>query len=60
MMKTQQTKGLIHREPGVPRSIQLLVDETNIPKWTGGKITRVAREWVMTKPNAQGKRILSH
>lgn len=53
MMKMLQKKGLIHREPGVPRSIQILVDESSIPKWSGGKITRVVRERVMTNPNAK-------
>jgi hypothetical protein len=53
MMKMLERKGLIEREPGVPRSIQLLVDETAIPKWTGGPISRVVTEWVMTNPNVK-------
>ncbi|GAB5516637.1 IS1096 element passenger TnpR family protein [Rhodopirellula baltica] len=53
MMNTLQKKGLIHREPGVPRSIQILIDESLIPKWSGGKITRVVREWVMTNSDTK-------
>lgn len=53
MMKMLQKKGLIHRGPGVPRSIQILIDESLIPKWSGGKITRVVREWVMTNPDTK-------
>ncbi len=50
MMKMLERKGLIQRKPGVARSIEILVDETTIPKWTGGRITRVVSKWVMTKP----------
>jgi hypothetical protein len=53
MMKTLQSKGLIQREPGVTRSIKILVDESVIPKWTGKPITRVVTEWVMTKPRSR-------
>lgn len=56
MMKMLQSKGLIEREPGVARSINILVDEDVIPKWTGGKITRVVTEWVMTKPRGSSAR----
>jgi DNA-binding transcriptional regulator YdaS (Cro superfamily) len=55
MMKMLQSKGLIHREPGVARSIEILVDESMIPKWTGRKITRVVTGWVMTKSRNQSK-----
>jgi SOS-response transcriptional repressor LexA len=33
MVKTMEKKGLILRQPGVPRSIKILVDEDEIPEW---------------------------
>jgi len=53
MVKTLQSKGLIHREPGVARSIKILIDESTIPRWTGKRITRVETGWVMTKPRSR-------
>ncbi len=39
---------LIRRQPGVPRSIELLIDSQSIPKWTGKRPTRVVMQWVRT------------
>ena len=33
MVKTMEKKGLILRQPGVPRSIKILVDKDEIPEW---------------------------
>ena len=33
MVKTLEKKGLIRRQPGMPRSIEILVDEDEIPPW---------------------------
>lgn len=50
MMKTLAAKGLIRREAGVARSIELLIDAQDIPKWKGETPTRVVWEWVKTRP----------
>ena len=50
MMKKLESKGLIRRQAGVPRSIELLVSPDQIPKWTGKRLTRMVKEWVKTKP----------
>jgi len=52
MMKTLEKKGFIRRQPGVPRSIEILVDRGAIPKWKGKRITRTVWEWTQTKPAA--------
>jgi len=40
MVKTLEKRGLISREPGTPRSIEILIDEEEIPKWgRGGEVT---------------------
>ncbi len=36
MIKTLEKRGLILRQPGVPRSIRLLIPEDEIPSWRGG------------------------
>ncbi len=46
MMKTLEKKSLIQREPGVPRSIKILVDRHTIPKWTK-TITRTQKVWML-------------
>src|SRR3954462_14790783 len=33
MVKTLEKRGLISRQPGLPRSIQVLVPEEEIPRW---------------------------
>lgn len=53
MMKTLEKKGLIRRQPGVPRSIEVLVSPEAIPKWKGKRITRTVREWTLAKPAAR-------
>ncbi len=50
MMKTLERNGLIRREPGVPRSIEILVAGDAIPKWKGKRITRRVREWTLARP----------
>lgn len=53
MMKMLEKKGLIRREPGVPRSIEILVADEDIPKWKGKRITRTVMEWTNAKPPAR-------
>jgi hypothetical protein len=50
MMKTLERKGLIRRQPGVPRSIEVLIAPDALPKWKGKRITRTVREWTLTRP----------
>jgi hypothetical protein len=50
MMKALEKKGLIRRQPGVPRSIEILVANDAIPKWKGKRITRTVREWTLASP----------
>ena len=52
MVKTLEKKGLILRQPGVPRSIQVLVPEDEIPPWRkgGGKSKRPQPGGKRTKP----------
>src|SRR3954465_10740084 len=37
MVKTLEKKGLILRQPGVPRSLEVLVPEEEIPQWNNRK-----------------------
>src|SRR3954470_17452293 len=37
MVKTLEKKGLLSRQPGVPRAIQVLVPEDEIPRWNNRK-----------------------
>ena len=50
MMKMLEKKGLIRRQPRVPRSIEILVPFDAIPKWKGKRITRTVWEWTRTGP----------
>lgn len=50
MMKTLEKKGLIRRQPGVPRSIEILIARDALPQWKGKRITRTVREWTLTRP----------
>jgi DNA-binding Lrp family transcriptional regulator len=52
MMKTLERKGLIRRQAGVPRSIEILVADDAIPKWKGKRITRTVMEWTLASPAA--------
>lgn len=52
MMKTLERKGLIRRQSGVPRSIEILVADDAVPKWKGKCITRTVREWTFVGPTA--------
>ncbi len=52
MMKMLEKKGLIRRQPGVPRSIEILVADDAIPKWKGKRITRTVRVWTYVGPPA--------
>ena len=53
MMKTLEKKALIRRQPGVPRSIEILIERDTIPKWKGKRITRTVKVWTMDKPATQ-------
>ncbi|HWL10248.1 MAG TPA: MarR family transcriptional regulator [Planctomicrobium sp.] len=48
MMKTLEKKGFIQRQPGVARSIEILVADNLIPKWKGKRISRTTWEWRYT------------
>jgi len=50
MMKTLEKKGLIRRQPGVPRSIEILIAPEAIPKWKGKRISRTVWEWTLASP----------
>lgn len=50
MMKMLEKKGLIRRQAGVARSIEVLIDRSLIPKWTGKRLSRTVMQWVRTKP----------
>ncbi|MBI1312016.1 helix-turn-helix domain-containing protein [bacterium] len=50
MMKMLEKKSLIRRQPGVPRSIEILIDPDSIPKWMGKRITRTQRVWMRVDP----------
>lgn len=50
MMKTLERKGFIRRQPGVPRSIEILVSPDTLPRWKGKRITRTVREWTLVGP----------
>jgi hypothetical protein len=39
MVKTLEKKGLIARQPGLPRTIEILVPEEDIPRWNNRKTT---------------------
>ena len=53
MMKTLEKKGLIRRQPGVPRSIEILIAREAIPQWKGKRITRTVWEWTLARPAAR-------
>ncbi len=55
MMKMLEKKGLIRREPGVPRSIKILTSTELIPKWTR-RITSTRRVWMRVDPPQRGDR----
>jgi len=50
MMKTLERNALIRRQPGVPRSTEILIAPDAIPKWKGKRITRTVRVWTLDKP----------
>ncbi|MFW6114554.1 MAG: IS1096 element passenger TnpR family protein [bacterium] len=53
MMKTLESKSLIRRQAGVPRSIEVLVPPDVIPKWKK-RITSTQKAWVRTDPAERG------
>jgi DNA-binding Lrp family transcriptional regulator len=53
MMKSLERKGLIRRQSGVPRSIEILVANDAIPKWKGKRIKCTVREWTLHRPAAR-------
>lgn len=50
MMKALEKKGLIRRQPGVPRSIEILIAREALPKWKGKRLTRTEKVWTLNKP----------
>ena len=50
MMKTLEKKALIRRQPGVPRSIEILIERDAIPKWKGKRISRIVQVWTRDRP----------
>lgn len=50
MMKTLENKALIRRQPGVPRSIEILIARDAIPRWKGKRIRRTMKVWTRVKP----------
>src|SRR5258707_9817137 len=42
MVKTLEKKGLLARQPGVPRAIQVLIPEEEIPRWNNRKPAKSA------------------
>lgn len=50
MMKTLERKTLIRRQPGVPRSIEILIAPDAIPKWKGKRIIRTMKVWTLDEP----------
>jgi SOS-response transcriptional repressor LexA len=56
MMKTLEKKGLIRRQPGVARSIEILIPRDSIPPWKGKGITRTVREWTRSSRTTRRSR----
>ncbi|MBS0205773.1 MAG: MarR family transcriptional regulator [Planctomycetes bacterium] len=50
MIKMLEKKELIRRQPGVPRSIDVLVPPEALPKWTGKRIQRTVTTWTVASP----------
>ncbi|HZD51473.1 MAG TPA: helix-turn-helix domain-containing protein [Woeseiaceae bacterium] len=55
MMKTLEKKGLIRRQRGVPRSIEILIERDALPKWKGKRIARAAKVWTRNVPGKKHK-----
>lgn len=53
MMKTLEKKGFIRRQPGVPRSIEILVARDVFPQWKGKRIRRTVKDWTLASPAAR-------
>jgi len=53
MIKTLEKKRFIRRQPGVPRSLEILIERDALPKWKGKRITRTVREWTLARPAAR-------
>jgi SOS-response transcriptional repressor LexA len=52
MVRTLEKKGLIEREAGVPRSIEIMVDPELIPEWKGRMVARVEKVWARSSQEA--------
>lgn len=51
MVKTLEKKGLILRQPGTPRSLQMLVPEEEIPSWRGRGVGKTSlKTWQLRRP----------
>lgn len=59
MMKTLEKKGLIRRQPGVARSIEILIAREEIPNWKGKRIKRTVKQWTLDTPTARRPRQVS-
>jgi SOS-response transcriptional repressor LexA len=53
MMKTLERKGLIRRQRGVPRSIEILIARDALPKWKGKRVTRTTKVWTSGMPTGK-------
>lgn len=53
MMKTLEKKGFIRREPGAPRSIEVLISPDLIPSWTK-RIVATQRVWMRVDSGPRG------
>lgn len=53
MVKALEKKGLVLRQPGQPRSLQILVPEDEIPPWNKRKPAKSAKRPAETRPAVQ-------
>ena len=53
MMKTLERKSFIRRDPGVPRSIEILMPLETIPKWKGKRVSRTVKVWTLDEPTSR-------
>jgi len=59
MIKTLEKKGLIRRQPGVARTIEVLVPAESLPPWNK-KMVRTVYQWMPMAPQAAGEQRDSH
>jgi hypothetical protein len=56
MMKMLESKGFIRRQPGVRRSIEVLLATDEIPKWKGRIPSPMVNQWVQVAPPESASR----